>query len=169
MKYLLVQIDSLIKTYHRECNIAIGCINHTNKLSSRPERFIPEGNEMRSGGTCCWEPLMKDHCYSVYIVASKSRVIYVGMTNNLHRRMFEHKNDKIEGFTRRYHCHRLVYFESFDDVNNAIDREKQLKRWNRAKKVWLIKRRNPMWEDLAAEWFMRHMYEPDKLVPPLAS
>ena len=105
---------------------------------------------------------MKDHCYSVYIVASKSRVIYIGMTNNLHRRMFEHKNGLVEGFTQRYLCHRQVYYESFDDVNKAIDREKQLKRWNRAKKVWLIERRNPTWEDLAAEWFTRHMYEPDK-------
>jgi putative endonuclease len=56
------------------------------------------------------------------------------MTNNLHRRVFEHKNDLIEGFTRQYKCHRLVYYESFDDVNKAIDREKQLKRWNRTKK-----------------------------------
>jgi len=69
----------------------------------------------------------------VYMVASKSRVLYIGMTNNLHRRIFEHKNDLVEGFTRQYKCHRLVYFESFDDVNKAIDREKQLKRWNRTK------------------------------------
>jgi putative endonuclease len=64
----------------------------------------------------------------------------------------------------------LVYYESFDDVNKAIDREKQLKRWSRAMKVWLIARRNPTWEDLAAEWFIRHMYQPaEKQVPPLAS
>jgi putative endonuclease len=112
---------------------------------------------------------MKDHHYSVYIVASKSRVIYIGMTNNLHRRLFEHKNGRVEGFTQKYSCHRLVYYESFDDVNNAIDREKQLKRWNRAKKVWLIDRRNPTWEDLAAEWFRRHMYQPEKQVPLLTS
>lgn len=112
---------------------------------------------------------MKDHFYTVYIVASKSRVIYTGMTNNPHRRMFEHKNGLVEGFTKQYRCHRLVYYESFDDVNKAIDREKQLKRWNRTKKVWLIERRNPTWEDLAAEWFTRHMYEPEKQVPPLAS
>ena len=111
----------------------------------------------------------KNHCYSVYIVASKSRTIYIGMTNDLHRRLFEHKNGLLEGFTEKYRCHRLVYYESFDDVLKAIDREKQLKRWNRAKKVWLIERRNPTWEDLAAEWFTRHMYEPEKQVPPLAS
>jgi putative endonuclease len=112
---------------------------------------------------------MNDHCYTVYIIASKSRVIYFGMTNDLSRRVFEHKNGLIEGFTKRYRCHRLVYYESFDDVTKAIDREKQLKRWSRTKKVWLIERRNSTWEDLAAEWLKRHMYQPDKQVPPLAS
>jgi putative endonuclease len=77
------------------------------------------------------------------------------MTNNLHRRVFEHKNDLIDGFTRTYKCHRLVYYESFDDVANAIDREKQLKRWNRMKKEWLISHKNPTWEDLAGEWYTR--------------
>jgi putative endonuclease len=99
---------------------------------------------------------MKEHNYSVYMVASKSRALYVGMINNLHRRIFEHKNDLIEGFTKQYKCHRLVYYESFDDVNKAIDRKKQLKRWNRTKKEWLIEQRNPTWEDLAAEWYLRH-------------
>ena len=63
---------------------------------------------------------------------------------------------------------RLVYLESFDDVNSAINREKQLKRWNR-EKVWLIERRNPTWEDFSAEWFTRHIYQPGQQVPPLAS
>ena len=113
---------------------------------------------------------MKDHNYCVYMVASKSRVLYIGMTNNLQRRIFEHKNDLFEGFSRQYRCHRLVYYESFDDVRKAIDREKQLKRWNRAKKIWLIERLNPTWEDLAAEWYTQHRYQPDKQqVPPLAS
>ena len=105
---------------------------------------------------------MKEHHYTVYMVASKSRALYIGMTNNRHRRVFEHKNDLIEGFTRQYKCHRLVYYESFDDVNKAIDREKQLKRWNRTKKDWLIAQRNPTWEDLAAEWYVRHQFEPEK-------
>jgi len=111
---------------------------------------------------------MKDHCYTVYIIASKSRVIYIGMTNDLSRRVFEHKNGLVEGFTKQYRCHRLVYYESFDDVTKAIDREKQLKRWSRRKKVWLIVRRNPTWEDLSADWFTRHMYQPEKQVPPHA-
>jgi putative endonuclease len=112
---------------------------------------------------------MKDHSYSVYMAASKSRVLYIGMTNNLERRVYEHTDDLIEGFSKNYRCHRLVYYESFDDVLKAIDREKQLKRWNRAKKVWVIERQNPTWEDLAVEWFTKHRYQPDKQVPPLAS
>lgn len=87
------------------------------------------------------------------------------MTNDLSPRVYEHKIDMTDGFSKKYRCHRLVYYESFDDVNKAIDREKQLKRWSRVKKVWLIERRNPIWEDLAAEWFTRHMYQPDKAGP----
>ena len=87
---------------------------------------------------------MERHSYHVYMVASKSRVLYIGMTNNLERRIFEHKNDVIEGFSKQYRCHRLVYYESFDDVTKAINREKQLKRWNREKKVFLIERENPL-------------------------
>ena len=112
---------------------------------------------------------MKRHNYSVYMIASKSRVLYIGMTNDLERRMFEHKNDSMNGFSQQYRCHRLVYYEAFDDVKKAIDREKQFKRWNREKKDFLIERLNPTWEDLAADWFKRHRYEPEKQVPPLAS
>ena len=110
---------------------------------------------------------MKRHSSCVYIVASKSRVLYIGITSNIDRRIWEHKNNIFEGFSRQYRCHRLVYFESFDDVQKAIAREKQLKRWNRAKKIWLIERVNPAWEDLAAD--QRHRYTPEKQVPPLVS
>jgi putative endonuclease len=74
---------------------------------------------------------MRVHCCSVSIIASKSRAIYVGMTNDLSRRVYEHKIGMTDGFSKKYRCHRLVYYESFDDVNKAIDREKQLKRWSR--------------------------------------
>ncbi len=77
---------------------------------------------------------MKNHNYTVYMVASKSRALYIGMANNLERRVFEHRNNLIEGFTKTYRCHRLLYFEAFDAVGKAIDREKHLKRWNRIKK-----------------------------------
>ena len=96
------------------------------------------------------------------MVASKSRVLYIGMTGHIDQRIWEHKNDLINGFSRQYRCHRLVYYESFDDVKKATDREKQLKRWRRAKKVWLVGRMNPTWEDLAEGLG-------EKRVPPLAS
>ena len=67
--------------------------------------------------------------FYVYIMASRSRVLYTGMTNNLHRRVFQEKNDRNEGFTKEYKCHRLVHWESFDDVRNAINREKEIKGW----------------------------------------
>ncbi len=89
--------------------------------------------------------------------------------NNVERRVWEHKHDLIEGFSATYRCHRLVYYESFDDVRKAIDREKQLKRWSRAKKVRLIERTNPTWEDLAEDLGKPHRYKPEKQVPPLAN
>jgi putative endonuclease len=90
-----------------------------------------------------------EHVYWVYIVASRSGTLYIGITNSLDRRMREHKSGEIEGFPSKYHCNRLVYFESFDDVNKAIGREKQLKGWRREKKIALIEGRNPRWEDFA--------------------
>ena len=81
--------------------------------------------------------------YWVYIVASLSGTLYIGMTNNIDRRMAEHKSRGFEGFALKYHCDRLVYYESFDDVRKAIDREKQLKGWTRAKKIALIHRSIP--------------------------
>lgn len=95
---------------------------------------------------------MKEHKYFVYIVCSGSGTLYIGMTNNVERRVFEHKRGEIEGFSREYHCSRLVYYESFDDVHKAIGREKQLKGWRREKKVALIEATNPRWADLAEKW-----------------
>ena len=90
--------------------------------------------------------------FYVYILASRSRVLYTGVTNDLGRRVREHKAGESEGFTKRYRVHRLVFFESFRDVRAAIAREKQIKLWRREKKVALIEAQNPTWEDLAAEW-----------------
>ncbi|MBS7261059.1 MAG: GIY-YIG nuclease family protein [Treponema sp.] len=75
--------------------------------------------------------------------------MYIGMTNDLTRRISEHKSGLIEGFTKKYHVHKLVYFESTEDVNNAIKREKQLKGWTRAKKNALVETVNPEWKDLS--------------------
>ena len=76
-------------------------------------------------------------------------VLYTGVTNDLQRRIKEHKNEEIEGFTKRYHLHKLVFFEEFSNINDAIKNEKRLKRWTRAKKNVLIESRNPNWVDLS--------------------
>lgn len=89
--------------------------------------------------------------YYVYIMASASGTLYIGITSNLVRRIYEHKNDLVEGFTKKYQCHKLVYYEQTKEVLSAIAREKQLKKWNRAKKEWLIKTMNPTWKDLSTE------------------
>ena len=91
--------------------------------------------------------------YYVYIMASRSRVLYVGITNDIWRRAWEHKNNVHPGFTSKYRVHRLVYFESFKYVGNAIAREKRIKGWLREKKTELICSANPTWENLSEEWF----------------
>ena len=78
--------------------------------------------------------------------------MYVGMTNNLERRLYEHKNKMVEGFTKRYNVSRLVYFEETSDVWAALEREKEIKRWRREKKDNLVNAENPDWKDLGAEW-----------------
>ena len=88
----------------------------------------------------------------VYILSSRSGTLYVGITGYLNRRITQHKIDTIEGFTKKYQCHRLVYYESYQDVLVAIAREKQLKRWRREKKIALIEKLNPRWQDLAESW-----------------
>jgi putative endonuclease len=90
--------------------------------------------------------------YWVYIVCSRTGTLYIGMCNNIERRMREHQSGEFEGFASKYHCNRLVYFESFDVVRKAIDREKQLKGWRRQKKIALIQSVNPRWTDLAEKW-----------------
>ena len=90
--------------------------------------------------------------YYVYIITNKSKTLYVGMTNNLNRRMFEHKNKIIEGFTKKYNIDKLVYFETFTNAYEAIRREKQIKGWLRIKKINLIEEMNPGWNDLSDEW-----------------
>lgn len=92
--------------------------------------------------------------YYVYILTNKSKTLYIGVTNNLERRIYEHKNHLIPGFTTRYNLTRLIYFEQTTDVWSAIEREKQLKGWLRQKKVRLIESINPEWKDLSAEWYM---------------
>lgn len=86
---------------------------------------------------------------AVYILASKRNgTLYIGVTSDLRKRVWEHKNDLVEGFTKRYRVHHLVYYELHDDMVSAIEREKQMKKWNRAWKLELIEKHNPGWQDL---------------------
>ena len=91
--------------------------------------------------------------YYVYIMSSHSKRLYVGMTNDLYRRVWEHKSELIEGFTKRYNLKMLVYYETADDVRAVIVREKQIKGWLRSRKIELIESFNPEWDDLAENWF----------------
>jgi putative endonuclease len=86
-------------------------------------------------------------------MGSLSGTLYIGVTGNLHKRVFEHKFHRMGDFTDRYDVERLLHWESFDDVLNAIDREKQLKGWRRQKKVALIESQNPQWADLCRDWY----------------
>jgi len=91
--------------------------------------------------------------YFVYIMTNKSRTLYTGVTNNLERRVYEHKNKLIPGFTSKYNITRLVWYESGDNIHVAIAREKQIKGWLRAKKIALIESMNPDWLDLSEDWY----------------
>ena len=91
--------------------------------------------------------------YYVYIMTNRSRTLYIGMTNNLERRVYEHKHGLAPGFTSKYKMTQLVYDEVGDDVHATIAREKQLKGWLRAKKIALIESMNPEWDDLSAGWY----------------
>ena len=88
----------------------------------------------------------------VYIMTNKSKTLYVGVTNNLQRRVYEHKNKTIQGFTSKYNITKVVYFEVFNDIESAIKREKQIKGWLRKKKIELIESMNLDWNDLSEEW-----------------
>ncbi|MBV8113118.1 MAG: GIY-YIG nuclease family protein [Silvibacterium sp.] len=108
---------------------------------------------------------MQERCYCTYIVASRSRTLYVGVTGDPFSRVMQHRAGDTEGFTARYRCNRLVWFESYVSPDPAIAREKQLKRWSRAKKVALIERENPTWEDLSEDWGKSFLTKWDKAGP----
>jgi putative endonuclease len=98
---------------------------------------------------------MGEGIYFTYIVASRSRTLYIGVTGDLGKRVFEHKKKLHEGFSATYNCDRLVWFERFTEVGGAIAREKQLKGWRREKKIALIEANNPTWVDLSEGWYTR--------------
>jgi putative endonuclease len=94
---------------------------------------------------------MREYNFYVYIMASISKVLYIGVSNNLARRVQEHKQGKIKGFSSKYRAYKLVYFEHTSDINVAIEREKQLKKWRREKKINLIEKDNIGWTDLSED------------------
>lgn len=109
----------------------------------------------------CLTRMRDQRFYYVYMMQSSSRrALYIGITSDIERRVWQHKNGAFDGFSAEYKTHRLVYYERFVDVSNAIAREKQLKGWRRSKKEWLVSAMNPEWKDLSAEWFEHHRYEP---------
>lgn len=93
------------------------------------------------------------HQYYVYIMSSQIGMLYIGITNDLIRRVFQHKNKQVEGFTKKHNITRLIYYEETNDVNAALSREKQLKSWNRSKKLALIHKVNSTFQDLSEGWF----------------
>jgi putative endonuclease len=119
--------------------------NHHNRAIHSPINLVipTEGRNLLLAGT---------KRYYVYIMASKSRVLYVGVTGFLMPRVLQHKSGVRDGFTQKYRITRLVHYESFQYVYNAIARETEIKKWRREKKVTLIESSNPTWEDLAADW-----------------
>ncbi len=93
---------------------------------------------------------IRNKMYYIYIITTKNNaMLYIGVTNDLQRRLYEHKNKLIDGFTKKYNISKLVYFEEYADIEEAIGREKQLKSWIRAKKDKLIEKENPKWEELS--------------------
>ena len=98
-----------------------------------------------------WSPGMNE--YYIYIMTNKSGTLYIGVTSDLQRRVYQHKNKLVEGFSKKYNITRLVYYEVTTDIDAAIAREKQIKGWLRAKKIALIKSINPNRRDLSEEWF----------------
>lgn len=124
-------------------------------MSSRANiRFACETNVSRGSLRLIFTNMRRTYIFYVYMLQSSSRrALYIGMTNNLRHRVFQHKTHQFQGFTDDYNAIRLVYWEKHGSVGKAIAREKQLKRWRREKKSWLIERMNPQWRDLAADWF----------------
>ena len=106
-----------------------------------------------------------EHHYYVYIVASRTHTLYIGITDNILRRVEQHRNAELPGFTATYHCNRLVFLEAYQYVQKAIAREKQLKGWRRSKKICLIELTNPTWADLSEAWTKKPQVPPLRFAP----
>jgi putative endonuclease len=107
--------------------------------------------------------------YYTYIMSSRTRVLYIGITSNLELRVQQHKQNQYDGFTKGYRCHHLVWFERYATATSAIAREKQLKGWRRAKKLALIEQENLEWQDLSQDWgktFLKESQPDPPITPP---
>jgi len=123
---------------------------------SRPRHARDPSLLLRSAQDCGsgshkWRVPIKS--YYVYIMTNKSKTLYTGVTNNLERRVYEHKHKLVAGFTSRYNITKLVYYQETNDVQEALLKEKQIKGWLRSKKITLIETENPEWKDLSLEWY----------------
>ena len=137
---------------------------------NQPPRFWAAGSRIRVEAPLVSARTMREHRYFVYMMQSTSRhALYIGVTSKLEQRVWQHKNHVIEGFTEKYKCDRLVYYEIYAHVQRAIAREKQLKGWRREKKEWLIAKMNPRWKDLSEEWFQTETKGPSTSSPKPAS
>ena len=105
-----------------------------------------------------------EKCWFVYMLGSRSGVLYIGVTNDLERRLSEHKTGSVEGFTKKYRVNRLLWYERYDRIEDAIAREKQMKNWRRNKKQKLIERENPDYEDISREWYEAASPDPVRTV-----
>ena len=124
----------------------------------RPKICHPEPRQLQRSR----EQPREGPMYFVYIMTNRSMTLYTGVTNNLMRRVREHKTGAGSGFTAKYKLDRLVYFERLEDVHNAIEREKCIKGWLRIKKIALIVSVSPAWKHLSEEWYERHQYQPQR-------
>jgi putative endonuclease len=124
---------------------------HSELVSESPDILNQVQDD--KGGLIMYNKTLR-HNYYVYIITNNyNTVFYIGVTNNIFRRIYEHKNGLRKGFSKKYKCHKLIYCESCQYINNAIRREKQLKNWHREWKINLIKRENPIFKDLSADWY----------------
>ena len=119
-------------------------------LYCHPERSEGSRPALHPLGSQRYNILMRQ--YFVYIMTNASKTLYIGVTNDLMRRVTEHKNGQVKGFTSKYHITKLVYYEQGDNIETAISREKQLKGWLRSRKIALIESVNPQWRDLSEDW-----------------
>ncbi|MFY9745410.1 MAG: GIY-YIG nuclease family protein [Acidobacteriaceae bacterium] len=142
------------RSFRIRCARILGATNNSSAQSKDLRVSVPQALPPSFGKLtrCAYPPIMRERWYYVYIVASRTHALYIGVTGRIEQRISEHKNKAFQGFTADYNCNRLVYYERYDNPGQAIAREKQLKGWSRPKKLALIQKMNSTWIDLSEEW-----------------